>query len=63
MPILGLLGLMFIGLKLAGVIGWSWLWVLAPFWAVFALIIAIFAVPFMGILTVAGLAWMAEKKR
>lgn len=30
--ILGLLGLLFIGLKLAGVIAWSWWWVLAPFW-------------------------------
>lgn len=28
----GLLTLLFIGLKLAGFIGWSWLWVLAPSW-------------------------------
>ena len=27
-----LLGLLFIGLKLGGVIDWSWAWVLAPFW-------------------------------
>lgn len=27
-----MLGLLFIGLKLGGVIHWSWLWVLAPFW-------------------------------
>ena len=26
------LGLLFIALKLTGAIGWSWLWVLAPFW-------------------------------
>jgi len=26
------LGLLFIGLKLTGVITWSWLWVLAPLW-------------------------------
>ena len=26
------LGLLFIGLKLAGVIAWPWLWVLAPLW-------------------------------
>jgi hypothetical protein len=31
--LLGLLGLLFIGLKLAGVIAWSWWWVLAPIWA------------------------------
>ena len=30
--IFGLLGLIFIVLKLVGVITWSWVWVLAPFW-------------------------------
>lgn len=30
--IFGLLGLMFIGLKLGGVIEWSWWWVTSPFW-------------------------------
>ena len=29
---LGLLTLLFIGLKLTGHINWSWLWVLAPLW-------------------------------
>ena len=29
---LGLLGLLFIGLKLGHVVGWSWLWVLSPLW-------------------------------
>lgn len=33
----GLLGLLFIGLKLGGVINWSWWWVLAPLWGPFAL--------------------------
>lgn len=28
----GLLGIVFIVLKLTGVIAWSWLWVLAPLW-------------------------------
>lgn len=28
----GLLQLLFIALKLVGVIGWSWLWVLSPTW-------------------------------
>ena len=28
----GLLTVLFIGLKLAGIIQWSWLWVLAPIW-------------------------------
>jgi len=29
------LGLLFIGLKLAGFIDWSWIWVLSPFWISF----------------------------
>lgn len=28
----GLLTILFIGLKLAGYIDWSWVWVLAPLW-------------------------------
>lgn len=28
----GLLGVLFIGLKLGGVIAWPWVWVLAPLW-------------------------------
>jgi transmembrane Fragile-X-F protein len=29
---LGLLTILFIGLKLTGYVGWSWWWVLAPIW-------------------------------
>lgn len=29
---LGLLAVLFIGLKLTGYIGWSWWWVLSPIW-------------------------------
>lgn len=36
-----LLGLLFIGLKLGGVIDWSWVWVLAPIWGQVALGLAI----------------------
>ena len=32
-----LLGLLFVGLKLGGAIGWSWWWVTAPFWGPLAL--------------------------
>lgn len=35
-----LLGLLFVGLKLGHVIAWSWLWVLAPFWIPFAVLLA-----------------------
>lgn len=29
---LGLLGFVFIALKVFGVVSWPWIWVLAPFW-------------------------------
>lgn len=34
--VLGLLGVLFVGLKLTHLIDWSWWWVLAPFWGGFA---------------------------
>lgn len=34
-----ILGIVFIVLKLVGVISWSWWWVLAPFWIPFAIAI------------------------
>lgn len=36
----GLLQLLFIALKLVGVINWSWLWVLSPTW-IFLIIVVI----------------------
>ena len=41
--VLGLLGVLFVGLKLTGVIDWSWWWVTLPFWGGIALVLAIFA--------------------
>lgn len=32
-----ILGIIFIVLKLCGVIHWSWIWVLSPFWIGFAI--------------------------
>lgn len=37
----GLLALVFITLKLCGIISWSWWWVLAPLWIPFILIVLI----------------------
>ncbi len=34
MPVLSILGVVFIVLKLTGHIDWSWWWVLAPFWLI-----------------------------
>lgn len=39
---LGLLGIVFIILKLTGVIDWSWWWVTSPLWGGYALITAIY---------------------
>lgn len=35
----GVLGVIFVVLKLVGVIDWSWLWVLSPFWISAAIVI------------------------
>ena len=39
----GLLTIVFITLKLCGVIAWSWWWVLAPLWFPFAIALLIIA--------------------
>lgn len=38
---LGLLTILFIGLKLGNVIAWSWWWVLAPLWAIPAIVLVL----------------------
>ena len=46
-PILGILGLIFVTMKLAGfgaVASWSWWWVLAPFWGPFAVVAGFLAI-------------------
>lgn len=45
--VLGLLGVLFVALKLIGVspvANWSWWWVTAPFWGGFVLVLAIVAI-------------------
>ena len=48
----GLLAILFITLKLTGVITWSWLWVLAPIWIPFVIIVFILVI--VGIRTIAN---------
>lgn len=45
----GLLGVVFVALKLTGVIDWSWWWVTAPFWLPIVVFIAVCAVVFGGV--------------
>lgn len=40
----GLLQILFIALKLCGVIDWSWWWVLAPLWISFGIVIIIIVI-------------------
>jgi len=39
-----ILGIIFIVLKLVGIINWSWLWVLSPIWISFVLFVFVFFV-------------------
>lgn len=48
----GLLAILFIALKLTGVIAWSWLWVLAPIWIPF--VIVVFVLIIAGIVVIAN---------
>ncbi len=42
--VFGLLGVVFVTLKLMGYINWSWWWVTAPFWGGFVLLITVIIV-------------------
>lgn len=41
------LALIFIVLKLIGVIKWSWIWVLSPLWISFGLVVLLFLLAFI----------------
>jgi hypothetical protein len=48
----GLLGVVFVTLKLCKVIDWSWWWVTAPFWGPLALILTLLIIYGIGCLAV-----------
>lgn len=54
----GLLGVVFVTLKLCGVIDWSWWWVTLPFWGGLALVLALSAIA----LVVAAVITLFERK-
>lgn len=68
--VLSLLGVVFVTLKLlevTAVATWSWWWVLAPFWAPIAIVIALFIL-FWGVVGVSFLSlgcagWVLDKWR
>lgn len=56
---LGLLTILFIGLKLTGYITWSWLWVLAPIWIPMAFALTIMLIVLIGAMF--GIATITKK--
>ena len=60
----GLLGVVFVTLKLCGVIAWSWWWVMAPFWGGIAIFVAVFVIILVGIKIWDGITaiWAAIRK-
>lgn len=55
-PILALLGAVLVVMKLLGEIDLAWIWVLAPFWAPWALLIGVIVVPVAVVAVVAVIA-------
>ena len=47
----GLLAILFIALKLTGYITWSWLWVLAPIWITFIMVVFVIIIAGIVIIT------------
>jgi len=43
----GLLLVLFVGLKLGGVISWSWLWVTSPIWLPLTVLLSVFGLAFL----------------
>jgi hypothetical protein len=60
---LSLLGVAFVVLKLTDNIDWSWLWVLAPFWIPWAIVLFILVFFGIGVLIVALLDSHDDRKR
>lgn len=54
----GWLTILFIALKLTGVISWSWVWVLSPLWISIGLLILLFVVLFVGAVVI---DWWADR--
>lgn len=46
-PIATILTIVFVVLKLTGVIAWSWLWVLSPLWIAAGLTVALLLIVFL----------------
>lgn len=61
--IFGLLGIVFVVLKLTHVIDWSWWWVTFPFWGGLVLVLGLAAIGFLGAFVILGIEVILEKHR
>jgi len=61
--VLGLLGVVFVTLKLTGVITWSWWYVTMPFWGGFAIVLGGIAIMFTAAALINGWNLMKGKLR
>lgn len=61
-PLLGILGVLFIAFKLAGVIAWPWVWVLAPFWIPLAVVAVVLVVVVIISVVSVSIAMVRERK-
>lgn len=57
-----LLLVLFIGLKLGGVIAWPWLWVLSPLWIPLALAVVVLVAAFLVALAVTAAKEVRSRK-
>jgi hypothetical protein len=48
MGFLGVLGIVFVVLKLTGLISWPWVWVLSPYWITALLLIIVVVLVLLG---------------
>ena len=61
LPWVGLLGILFVYLKLTHQIAWSWWWVTLPFWGGLALVLGIVLVTLGGAAVLIGAATLITK--
>jgi hypothetical protein len=59
---LGLLAILFIGLKLTGYIAWSWWWVLAPIWIPLAFVLFVWVLILVAVVCGAKITMKGFKK-
>lgn len=61
--VVGLLGVVFVVLKLTGHIDWSWMWVTAPFWIPFAVVVVVLAVLGITYAAISFLQYLEKKQK